>query len=425
MTSSSSYDKKILLQHSDNNIKIQDRVLFIKHLLESTGIEPIIDLKEGMNYTECFHSSIDKKTFVFTDVISKIGGKLKYIKSGSTGHTFQGIYYPDPNDSTKSISYAVKVVAYMKDDDIEESISEATRPENVELQILKILSQLVLSNYTPHVVLPIATFNTYIDTFINLKEKKIVQNKRYDKFVTLYEKKKIHNTVSILISEWINGGDLLEYLNKNLNIMTAKEWRILLFQIIAVLAIIQKKYPAFRHNDAKANNWLLQKIDITKLDNKFFKYIINGMDFLVPNIGYQIKLWDFDFACIQGIAENSKVNSEYFNNMNISNKPNRYYDLCFFICSLQKPGFIEHFRDSKNVPQEVFNFIDSIVPPELTNSKLINERGRLLSDIEYTTPAEILATHPYFNKLRKDNKMMENSYQPIGKNQLYKILNEL
>ena len=78
-------------------------------------------------------------------------------------------------------------------------------------------------------------------------------------------------------------------------------------------------------------------------------------------------------------------------------------DICFFLVSLQKPGFLQNFRECKEVPQKVFDFFDSIVPPELFNSPLINERGRLFCDLEYTSPYEILSTHPFFNKLIHTN----------------------
>ena len=81
--------------------------------------------------------------------------------------------------------------------------------------MLKILSQFVIANQTPHIVLPLTTFNSYIDPFINLQKKKVIQNKRYDAFVGLHEKKRIHSTVSILISEWANNGDLLDFIKKN------------------------------------------------------------------------------------------------------------------------------------------------------------------------------------------------------------------
>jgi hypothetical protein len=175
----------------------------------------------------------------------------------------------------------------------------------------------------------------------------------------------------------------------------------------------------------KANNVLIQRIDDSEVGN-FFQYDIDGNEFYVPNIGYQIKLWDFDFACINGIVENSKVNSKWTNQMNISNRQNRFYDICYFMVSLQNPGFIPQFRECDKIPKQVFDFFDSITPPELVKSSLINERGRLLCDIEYTTPTEILITHPFFNKLRpKQNRVNDDNFIPSGKNTLEKILNEL
>ena len=149
-------------------------------------------------------------------------------------------------------------------------------------------------------------------------------------------------------------------------------------------------------------------------------------EYLVPNIGIQIKIWDFDFACINGVVENSKVNSEWTKSINITNKPNRYYDICFFIISLQKPGFIHNFIENKYIPTQIIDFFDSIVPPELANSELINERGRLLCDLEYTTPLEILLKHPFFNKLRpKDNRIDEDCFKPSGRLLLNKILKKI
>ena len=68
--------------------------------------------------------------------------------------------------------------------------------------------------------------------------------------------------------------------------MTTKEWRILFFQIISVLAVIQKKYPTFRHNDLKANNILLQKISTNNTFNKF-KYKINGKEYVILILDYK------------------------------------------------------------------------------------------------------------------------------------------
>lgn len=427
--------EKISLSSNSNIIKVNERLQFIKYLLDETGIKPLLDLSDVSDCTEYFQGGVFKDTFNFIEIINKIGGKLKYIKSGTTGHTFQGIYclddkqynYNSTSSQTNShniLNYAVKVVGFPINNDEHDLIHCKTRPENAELQILKILSQFVLTNQTPHIILPLTTFNSYIEPFIDLKKKNFISNKKYDAFVEAYEKKKLHNTVSILISEWANGGDLLEYMRINLQNMQLKEWKVLLFQLFSVFAVIQKKYPGFRHNDAKANNILLQRINT--LTDSFFKYQVEQIDFFIPNIGYQIKLWDFDFACIAGIAENSKVNSKWTNKINISNRQNRYYDICFFISSLQTPGFIKDFRTNSNVPSQVIDFFDSIVPPELFKSNLINERGRLLCDIEYTTPIEILLTHPFFNKFKlKEDRVPENNFNPSGKLLLHKLISKI
>ena len=91
---------------------------------------------------------------------------------------------------------------------------------------------------------------------------------------------------------------------------------------MSVLAIIQAKYPNFRHNDLKANNLLVNKIGTTNMTSKF-QYKINGQMYVVPNIGFQIKLWDFDFACIPGLIENSKVNADWTSKININPKVHR------------------------------------------------------------------------------------------------------
>ena len=101
---------------------------------------------------------------------------------------------------------------------------------------------------------------------------------------------------------------------------------MIFFQILSVLAVIQNKYPGFRHNDMKANNILVQLIPVSKKKNKFM-YKINKQNYIVPNIGFQLKLWDFDFACIPDLIDNSKVSAEWTTAININPEQNRYYDI--------------------------------------------------------------------------------------------------
>lgn len=438
---------------------IENRIEFIKLLLSGNNLGPMIDFdmcdtEHVENRTNGFdiRDIMTKKYLDFNKLISEIGGRLLYIKSGTTGHTFKGIIY-DTDGQTEILNYAVKVVAYPVRENYGD-VNDIKRPENAELMMLRVLSKFVVNDHTPHIVLPIATFNTSIKPFIALGKKRIVEgeseetryidDKKYDQFIKRYKQKEYHDEVSILISEWANGGDLLDYIRKNYQTMKLKDWRTLFFQIISVLCVIQAKYPGFRHNDLKANNILVQKIDCRKKNN-FFLYRLNlnrsintesdvvnspaesaYTEFTVPNIGIQIKLWDFDFACIPNIVENSKVSSEWTDKINVKPEQNRYYDLHYFFNTLTKKGFFPEFWEATKIHHSVKQFVHDIVPdiyskPFISdnvsmndqqtkiktkgqNSKpqLVSDRGRILSDIEFTYPEKILLEHPFFHKMRKN-----------------------
>jgi hypothetical protein len=390
---------------------ISFRIEFIKDVLNGKSVEPMIDLDkcETENFVNKPSSSdgednndirkiLHKKYFDFNKIINQIGGKLLYIKSGSTGHTFKGL---DPDDDEK-INYAVKIVAYPKKENYGD-LYDISRPENAELMMLKVLSYFVINNHTPHIVLPICTFNTNIKTFVNLPKNNIVNNKKYDQFVKRQKKKEYYDNVSVLISEWANAGDLLDYIRINHKTFKLRDWRVLFFQVLSVLAVVQEKYPSFRHNDLKANNLLIQTIESRNKNNKF-KYKINGSSYIVPNIGFQIKLWDFDFACIPGIVENSKVSAEWTDRINVKPEQNRYYDVHYFFNTLTRKGFFPEFFTSELVHKKAKDFVKRILPDNLRSGKLVAERGRLLKNLEYTTPDNILKTDPFFEKMRVKKK---------------------
>ena len=386
----------------ENFNNIPYRIKFIKNLFKNNDFEPLINFNsndteyfENSNSNNDIRSALNKKSYEFNEVINKIGGKLLYIKSGSTGHTFKGIFPSNKGE----INYAVKIVAYPRKQGYG-NIHDIRRPENAEISCIKTLSYFVVNNHTPHIVLPILTFNTALKPFATLTNN-LIKNKKYDAFVEKYNKGEYYEDASILISEWANNGDLLDYIRQNYKKMTTRDWRIIFFQIISVLAVIQKKYPTFRHNDLKANNILLQNINVDNTFNKF-KYKINGKEYVIPNIGLQIKIWDFDFACIPGLVDNKKVSAEWTNKINVNCKKNQYYDIHFFFNTLTKKGFFPQFWEDNIVNSKVKEFINRIVPDELKEGKNVAERGRLLIDMEYTTPDKILKYDPFFDKMRPE-----------------------
>lgn len=378
-------------------VVIPDRLNLIENMLDGKIMDSIIDYDENdfKNISsKDIRDTMNKKYIDFTKAIEQLGGKLLYIKSGSTGHTFKGVY---PNMEKKP-NYGVKIVAYPKKEKYGDMF-DPTRPENAELLMIKLLSKFVKKGQTPHVVLPITTFNTSIKPFLSLKKDDIVNNKKYDDFLKKYKKGYYYKNVSVLISEWANGGDLLDYIRKNFKSFTLKTWRMIFFQILSVLAVIQNKYPGFRHNDMKANNILVQLIPVSKKKNKFM-YKINKQNYIVPNIGFQLKLWDFDFACIPDLIDNSKVNAEWTNAININPEQNRYYDIHYFTNTLTRKGFFNEFWTHEAVPNKIREFVKRIIPKKFRKGDNVSERGRILSKEEFITPDKILKNDPLFEVMR-------------------------
>ena len=385
---------------------IPNRIDFIHNLLKDKKLEPLIDVKTKSsenvlvggstqdNHKKDIRELLNKKAFDFNQIINEIGGKLQYVKSGTTGHTFKGISY---NDSGKSINYGVKIVAYSKKDSYGD-VNISNRPENAELVMLKLLSEFVLGGQTPHIVLPIGSFNTNISPFVKLA-KSYKESKKFEQFLEKHVKGEYHDDVSVLISEWANGGDLLDYLKSNYKTMKLKEWKVIFFQIISVLAVIHKKYPAFRHNDLKPNNILVQMSEIKNKQLRF-RYVINDHEYYIPDIGVQIKLWDFDFACIPGVVDNSKVSAEWTDRINIKPEQNKYYDVHYFFNTLTRKGFFHEFWTLDEVPKEVKEFVRRVVPEKYAEGKYVSERGRILHNKEFVTPEILLTQDPFFNKMR-------------------------
>ena len=379
---------------------IPDRINQIENMLEGKVMDSVVNFKnESENDSneinvEDIRDLVPKKYIDFSKAIEDLGGRLLYIKSGSTGHTFKGVY---PNMDNKP-NYGVKIVAYPKKEKYGDMYNPS-RPENAELIMIKILSSFVRKGQTPHIVLPITTFNTSIKPFLSLKKDDIVNNKKYDDFLKKHKKGYYYKNVSVLISEWANGGDLLDYIRKNYKTFKLKHWRIIFFQILSVLAIIQKKYPSFRHNDMKANNILVQLIPISKKKSKFM-YKINGKKYIVPNIGIQLKLWDFDFACIPKLVNNNKVDADWTNDINIKPEMNRYYDIHYFINTLTKKGFFNEFWNKEYVPEKIHEFVRRVVPSKYYKGDNVSDRGRILVNDEFMIPDDILKNDPLFEVMR-------------------------
>lgn len=400
------------------------RINFINDLLKDKRLKPLIDfddldtetfihpqnkLNDDSSNNNAFvggskdsKSTLDnnikyllgKQHFNFYDIFGEIGGKLRYIKSGTTGHTFQGSINSDHGVK----HYGVKVVAYPKKARYGD-IDDLSRPENAEIMMIRLLSYFVAKKQTPHIVLPIAVFNSDIKPFTTLLDENLIDNhpERYQEFVDRYKLGGYYDTVSILLSEWANRGDLLDFIRRNYKEFTTLDWKVIFFQVISVFAVIQSKFPRFRHNDAKANNVLIHNIEKR---NTIFSYLVCNKKYYIPNIGYIIKLWDFDFACIPGMVDNDKVSADWTNEINIRPIQNRYYDIHYFFNTLIKKGFFPELMTDPGIDNEIKDFVNRIVPKKFQKGKFVSPKGRILINDEYITPEQILSSDPLFESFR-------------------------
>lgn len=380
------------------------RIEYVKSILEGCRLEPIIDLDNCNTDTAKKKNRLNKKIMDIRELILSMNIKLRYLKSGTTGHTFKAI-----SKINKDVVFAVKVCAYPKDD--YGGINNISRPENAEILMLKLLSDFVINRCTPHFVLPIYTFNTSITNFIKVPPHIIdlndEKNEMYKKFVERYHDGEFEEIVSVLISEWCNGGDLLDYIRRNYAKMTFRDWKVIIFQILFTLALVHEKYPSFRHNDMKANNILVHYTNIkNNKTNSFYRYKIDNVAFIIPNIGLQIKIWDFDFACIDGIVENNKVNSDWTKKINITKKQNQYYDMHYFFNTLISKRFFPQFYEG-GAPKQIVDFVHRIIPPRFRNGGPdVNKKGRIQVDIEYTTPYRVIMEDELFEKYRFSDSIL-------------------
>lgn len=176
--------------------------------------------------------------------------------------------------------------------------------------------------------------------------------------------------------------------------MKLVHWKVLFFQVISVLAVIQYTYPTFKHNNFKANNVHVEKLNGS---THKFNYKIVSKKYTLPNIKYCIKMSNFEYSCIPGTIDNDIFSNELATNLNISTTQNRYYDLhCFFNSFLN----LWNGTISDNMPVEVTEFINRIVPDKYKQDPYA-ENFRLVVNDEYILPHVVLESDIFFEGFRK------------------------
>lgn len=271
--------------------------------------------------------------------------------------------------------------------------------QNAELRMIYLLSNFVKNKETPHINLPILGFRCNLDTLF--KETRLHSPSL----------KKNVNMSNILLSEWCRNGSLRSFLDKQDSKFKKKILSVILFQIIYTLFVIQVKYPNFRHNDLRLDNILVQKSNselpsLYQIIDNHKKY-----NFVIPNYGFQLRLWDFDFSCIKGLINNLKV-LDYNGQYGISENRNQYYDL-FTFCYLLKKEYQKH-----DLMNEKYNRFFSYIFKDIDFNNLfaVNRKlTRILINEEVITPKEIIEDSIYkqnlFSQFLKTDNNSQNYFE--------------
>lgn len=193
---------------------------------------------------------------------------------------------------------------------------------NVEARFLNAISLLnegkTIRN-TPHVMRSFMDFNCGLYKLVNKKSLDMMW-----KFNQKYPKHSYLPFGKVVMTEWANLKTLGSFLKDLPEVLSLSGWKwlggkdwmdlqsairhcisVITFQIMYTLAVVAKHINGFTHNDLHFNNILVSRGP----DTGYTKYFLNNKTYFVPNLGFDIKLWDFDISSSIDIPNGKVINS--------------------------------------------------------------------------------------------------------------------
>ncbi len=333
---------------------------------EITSPKSILPLQKKLKLLKEIRHELKKKRFVLDEGKDRFGldefSQLMKVKNTSEvkGYPFKGW---KKGSITRDSKIALKVVP------VETKYEKNEHPCHLEHIILKDLTDnIVQKGISPHITYYLGT-------------QKVSNKSRALKQLNLKRlevSEKIRSSSSMLISEYVSGGSLDNWIFEaceNDKEPSDEQWKNIVFQLVYTIAVIQHYYRMM-HNDFHYGNIL---IDDTIQPGGYFVYEVDGKKFYIKNTGIIPKLWDFEFSMvysnkisdcypnkfITGPFEYDKSKHETIvdeeaikDDEEVYNVPYNYnevYDLHYFLTSLL----------DLYISQELFDWIVSIYPEEL------------------------------------------------------------
>jgi hypothetical protein len=244
------------------------------------------------------------------------------------------------NKLSDKLKYGIKIIPQ------DNNFPKIDHPTYIELNLLEEFTKLVDSSVTPHI--------TYF-----LHRMKVPNSKKaLLDFPLKPLKKHVYNDSHILVSEYVPGGSVEEWIQEEVNI-TEKQWKYIVFSVVWTLLVLGDKYE-FIHADFHYGNMLIDS-SVNPSNRTMYKYSLTDtdgkvIDFNVANVGIIPKMWDFEYASTfkDTLELPRQVNGFFEDEENVPHEYNPYYDLHSFFHSIKE----------LNIPESLERFIDSIYPKE-------------------------------------------------------------
>ena len=327
----------------------------------------MLSYKEKLSELNKIRNSVKNKTINFNEN-KKFFGHLKSTPLKKNKND------DDEDDEIKGFPFKIKLKGSNKIKNlsikiipIENKYTTNEHPCFIENIILKELTDNVINkNLSPHIVFYFGS------TKVNNKSSCLLDMN----LPNFYNNRKIKNYSNMLISEYIDGLSLEEWVykqtKKNIEI-TPSNWLTMIFQLLYTIYIFQYKYKLL-HNDFHYGNILID--DNIKAEG-YFIYKIFGKTYYLKNFGIIPKLWDFEFCMcysdnIKSLYPNkyiigtSNYNKKTFStNLNSIDKDfhvplnyNEVYDSHYLLTSLLK----------LYISDDIYEWISNLYPYEVIES---------------------------------------------------------
>jgi len=244
----------------------------------------------------------------------------------------------------------------------------------VDMKLMYIFSELQNTSVGKHIILPIMNFDI---EYSELNKLNSVIGDKFNKGDMLYVQ---------VLERYYKTYTLREYLDNYYDKFVEDDWKVLFFQVLATLAVIQQKYNSFRHNRLNLDSIFVYE---KQKNGKSSIYKILDNEYVVPNRGFDIKISDFHESSIKNIASNK----------NAKKKENPYYDVHYFFQSLLY--YIEGIEKKDNILKSIREFYNIVLPKKFRyeNGKKfdgLDEYYYLKNVDSIITPIKIISKNNFF-----------------------------